>query len=72
MFCYKTLKLYSKGTFDLENKNNSAQKNTTFSSLKTLSGLLSGTELNSFASAINKAKRALDTFCKQLKEKEVA
>ena len=56
----------------MENKNNSAQKNTTFSSLKTLSGLLSGTELNSFASAINKAKRALDTFCKQLKEKEVA
>ncbi len=55
----------------MENKNNSSQKNTnSFSNLKTLSSLLSGNELNAFVGAISKAKRALDAYCKQLKEKE--
>ncbi len=57
----------------MENKNNSVQKNNnSFSNLKTLGVLLSGNELNSFVTAIGKAKRALDAYCKQLKEKEVA
>ncbi len=56
----------------MENKNNVAQQknNNSFSNLKTLGNLLSGNELNSFVSAIGKAKRALDVYCKQLKEKE--
>ena len=55
----------------MENKNNTAQKtNNTFSSLKTLSGILSSNELSSFVGAIGKAKRALDAYCKVVKDKE--
>ena len=34
--------------------------------------MLNGSELGSFATGISKAKKALDTYCKSLKEKEVA
>ena len=55
----------------MENKNDSVQKtNNTFSSLKTLSTILSGNELGAFVGAIGKAKRALDAYCKVVKEKE--
>ena len=52
-------------------KNTKTQNtNSTFENLKRLGGLLSSNELNSFVGAISKAKRALDSYCKILKEKE--
>ena len=52
--------------------NNATNKNTvSFERLKKLSSVLNGNELGSFASAIGKAKKALDSFCKTLKDKEV-
>ena len=44
--------------------------NSTFENLKRLGGLLSSNELSSFVGAISKARKALDNYCKILKEKE--
>jgi len=56
----------------LENKEKNKQNSISFDNLKKLSGLISGTELTSLASYISKSKTALDTFCKKLKEHEIA
>ena len=56
----------------LENKDKNKQNAVSFENLKKLSGLISGSELSSLASYISKSKTALDTFCKKLKEHEVA
>lgn len=54
----------------MEKNTNKPQHSTSFENLKTLGGLLSTNELNSFVSAISKAKLALDNYCKILKSKE--
>ncbi len=56
----------------MDNRNAQQNKNTvSFEKLKKLSQMLNGSELGSFATGISKAKKALDTYCKSLKEKEV-
>ena len=54
----------------MENKNTQNKNSISFEQLKKVSSILNGSELGSFASAIGKAKRALDAYCKTLKEKE--
>ena len=55
----------------MDNRNAQQNKNTvSFEKLKKLSQMLNGSELGSFATGISKAKKALDTYCKSLKEKE--
>lgn len=56
----------------MENKNTQTNKSVvSFERLKKLSAVLNGNELGSLVSAIGKAKKTLDFFCKSLKEKEV-
>lgn len=54
----------------MENKETNKQSSTSFENLKKLSGILSGSELNSIVSSISKSKTALETFCKALKTHE--
>ena len=54
----------------LENKDKNKQNSVSFGNLKKLSGIISGTEINTLVSNISKSKMALDTFCKNLKEYE--
>lgn len=55
----------------MENKNTQNKNSVSFERLKQLSTVLNGNELGSFVSAIGKAKKALDAYCKTLKDKEV-
>ena len=54
----------------MENQEKNKQNSVSFGNLKKLSGIISGTEINSLVSNISKSKMALDTFCKNLKEHE--
>ena len=52
-----------------KNKQQSTNKPAlTFTNLKSLNQLISGNEINNFASGLKKAKQTLDTYCKNLKE----
>ncbi len=53
----------------MDNRNNNQL---TFDNLKKLSQLLSGNEFNAFVGGISKARKALDAYCKQLKDRESA
>ena len=52
------------------NQEKNKQNSVSFGNLKKLSGIISGTEINTLVSNISKSKMALDTFCKNLKEYE--
>ncbi len=55
----------------MENKNDKNTNALTFDNLRKLSVLLSGNEFNTFVGGINKARKALDAYCKTLKDREV-
>ena len=54
----------------MENKQEKNVNALTFDNLRSLSALLSGSEFNAFVGGINKARKALDTYCKSLKDRE--
>ena len=54
----------------MENKQEKNVNALTFDNLRLLSALLSGSEFNAFVGGINKARKALDTYCKSLKDRE--
>ena len=56
----------------MENKQEKNVNALTFDNLRSLSTLLSGNEFNAFVGGINKARKALDTYCKALKDREKA
>ncbi len=45
--------------------------NVQFEALKQLNNIISNSEMQSFVSSISKAKKAIETFCKNLKDREV-
>ena len=51
-------------------KNNQKTNKTVvdFTNLKSLNQLISGNEINGFATGLKKAKQTLDSYCKGLKE----
>ena len=55
----------------LENKEKNKQNSVSFENLKKLSSIISGTEMGTLVANISKSKKALDTFCKNLKEHEI-
>ena len=55
----------------MENKEKNKQNSVSFENLKKLSSIISGTEMGTLVANISKSKKALDTFCKNLKEHEI-
>ena len=54
----------------MEKQEKSKQNGISFENLKKLSGIISGSELTTIVSNIQKSKVALETFCRNIKEHE--
>ncbi|MBQ7352063.1 MAG: translation initiation factor IF-2 [Clostridia bacterium] len=55
----------------MKSQENTKQKSVSFDNLKKLNAIWGGNELNSIVARISKSRTALETFCKNLKNKEV-
>ena len=54
----------------MENNKTNQNNNVAFENLKKLTSILNGNEINNFVGGIGRAKKLLDTYCRNLKDKE--